>query len=71
MFLADVEAMLADYNDLGMVEIWHDDSQDIFKILDVENASIDKLMYTVSKPLVHRGLVGGARPLILVWMLYL
>lgn len=43
-----MEEMIAGYNDLGMVEIWRDDSQDIFKILDLENTSIDKLTYTVS-----------------------
>lgn len=38
-----------DYADLGLVEFWSDESQDISQILGVKDTTKDKLTYTVSQ----------------------
>ena len=39
---------LSDYNDLGLVELWSDESEDISNILYFKHTSQDKMAYTVS-----------------------
>lgn len=43
---SEIHEVLSDYHDLGLVEILHKESNDIFEILKLKNTSKDKITYT-------------------------